>query len=121
MAWARASRYAAIRRGARRGWAELAGGELAEVGDEVGKRGGILVERSQGFFFGGAELATAEASARAGEGELLEGLLHLAGQAPLLPARCLSSARRSSRFLAHAARHGCRRELGRFRKGCGNP
>ncbi|MCL4205245.1 MAG: hypothetical protein KJ000_22405 [Pirellulaceae bacterium] len=57
---------------------------MAEVGDEVGQRGGVLVQRGQILFHGGIEVSRvglAEAGLGAGEGEVLDGLLHLGGQA----------------------------------------
>ena len=46
----------------------MAGGELAEVGGEVGHRGGVALERGQGFFRAGVEFAVAEACLGAGDG-----------------------------------------------------
>ena len=51
---------------------------MAEGGGEFGEWGGHSVEGGEGFFFGGA---APEASLGAGDGEGLQGLEHLAGQA----------------------------------------
>ncbi len=51
--------------------------ELAEVRSEVGQGGGVAGQRGQGLFRVGAQVAVAETSLSAGDGELLQGLDHL--------------------------------------------
>lgn len=59
---------------------DLAGGELTQGGGKFGHGGRVTVERGEGFFFSGTEWIVAEAGSGTGDGEGLQGLLHLARQ-----------------------------------------
>ncbi len=85
---------------------QFTGGEAAEKGGKAGKRGGELVDLGQGFFLAGAEGAVAEACLCAGEGELLEGLQHLGGQAAATSTSC-AALEFGAQFIALPRPLGC--------------